>query len=189
MKNISFFLSENFQRLEVKFSIYFNRRVSIILHRFCGRKGLRVPQNNAVFTFVFRGIVERNFRQTQNLAFKLHQDKEQTNQENPYISLISKTVSEMPDRSHINIQIRQRSGKNTEAPQRHSDILENYVQFKLALGPYTVLRNTLLPMKSLNKIETPIFISLCVPRETFVSFGITEPVVVYLKMEFCSCIR
>ena len=30
MKNISFFLSENFQFLEVKFSIYLNRRVFVM---------------------------------------------------------------------------------------------------------------------------------------------------------------
>ena len=32
MKNISFFLSENFQFLEVKFSIYLNRCVFIMFH-------------------------------------------------------------------------------------------------------------------------------------------------------------
>ena len=31
MKNIRVFLSENFQVLEVKFSIYLNRRVSVML--------------------------------------------------------------------------------------------------------------------------------------------------------------
>ena len=30
MKNIKFFLSENFQFLEMKFSIYFNRRVFVM---------------------------------------------------------------------------------------------------------------------------------------------------------------
>ena len=33
MKNISFFLSENFQFLEVKFSIYLNRRVLVMFSR------------------------------------------------------------------------------------------------------------------------------------------------------------
>ena len=32
MKNIRFFLSENFQFLEVKFSIYMNRRVFVMLY-------------------------------------------------------------------------------------------------------------------------------------------------------------
>ena len=32
MKNIRVFLSENFQFLEIKFSIYLNRRVFVIIH-------------------------------------------------------------------------------------------------------------------------------------------------------------
>ena len=32
MKNISFFLSENFQFLEVKLSIYLNRRVFVMIY-------------------------------------------------------------------------------------------------------------------------------------------------------------
>ena len=40
MKNISFFLSENFQFLELKFSVYLNRRVfvmlcSVVINRMC----------------------------------------------------------------------------------------------------------------------------------------------------------
>ena len=32
MKNIGFFLSENFQFLEMKFSMYLNRRVFVMIH-------------------------------------------------------------------------------------------------------------------------------------------------------------
>ena len=36
------------------------------------------PHQNAVFTFVFHGIIERNYRRTQ-IAYQWHQEKEQIN--------------------------------------------------------------------------------------------------------------
>ena len=40
MKNISFFLSENFQFSEVKFSLYLNRRVFVMLMNNSNKKYL-----------------------------------------------------------------------------------------------------------------------------------------------------
>ena len=44
MKNMSFFLSENFQFLEVKFSIYLNRRVFVMSE--CSPDEYNKIQNN-----------------------------------------------------------------------------------------------------------------------------------------------
>ena len=45
MKNISF-LSENFQFLEVKFSLYLNRHVSVMTVRICPKTRFRTVRRN-----------------------------------------------------------------------------------------------------------------------------------------------
>ena len=43
MKNINFFLSENFKSLEVKFSIYLNRRIFVMLLVLMMHKKFDIP--------------------------------------------------------------------------------------------------------------------------------------------------
>ena len=61
MKNITVFLSENFQFLEVKFSIYLNRRVFIMNFRNSGMKGLKICRRARQFG-AHHGMVRENFR-------------------------------------------------------------------------------------------------------------------------------
>ena len=50
MKNIRFFLSENFQFLEVKFSVYLHRRVFVMdVERTIGKKLMMYKQEKAPY--------------------------------------------------------------------------------------------------------------------------------------------
>ena len=71
MKNIRVFLSENFQLLEVKFSIYLNRRVFVMLAKLM-KKSCKEHRDKQVFivsTFLLISITETHlFKYTENFT-------------------------------------------------------------------------------------------------------------------------